>query len=70
MPNDTGRENVPRETSRRSNAREARGDARLGFGDGVQEVVEEKSRAIHVWKIVFGGKHQRIGSIRIASIFP
>jgi hypothetical protein len=48
----------------------ARGDARLGFGDGVQEVLEEKSRAIHVWKIVFGGKHQRVGSIRIASIFP
>jgi hypothetical protein len=48
----------------------ARGDARLGFGDGVQEVLEEKSRAIHVWKIVFGGKHQRVGSVRIASIFP
>jgi hypothetical protein len=48
----------------------ARGDARLGFGDGVQEVLEEKSRAVHVWKIVFGGKHQRVGSIRIASIFP
>jgi hypothetical protein len=48
----------------------ARGDVRLGFGDGVQEVLEEKSRAIHVWKIVFGSKHQRVGSIRIASIFP
>jgi hypothetical protein len=48
----------------------ARGDARLGFGDGVQEVLEEKSRAINVWKIVFGSKHQRVGSIRIASIFP
>jgi hypothetical protein len=48
----------------------ARGDARLGFGDGVQEVLEEKLRAIHVWKIVFGSKHQRVGSVRIASIFP
>jgi hypothetical protein len=71
MPNDTGREKVPREILRGSNAREGkRGCETIGFGDGVQEVLEEKSRAIHVWKIVFGSKHQRVGSVRIASIFP
>jgi hypothetical protein len=33
----------------------ARGEARLRLGDGVQEVLEEKLRAIHVWEVVFSG---------------
>jgi hypothetical protein len=48
----------------------ARGGARLRFGDGVQEVLEEKSRAIHVREVVFSSKQQGVASVVVAPVFP
>jgi hypothetical protein len=48
----------------------ARGEARLRFGDGVQEVLEEKSRAIHVREVVFSSKQQRVASVVVTPVFP
>jgi hypothetical protein len=48
----------------------ARGEARLRFGDGVQEVLEEKSRAIHVREVVFSSKQQGVASVVVTPFFP
>jgi hypothetical protein len=48
----------------------ARGEARLRLGDGVQEVLKKKSRAIHVWQIVFSSKQQGVASVFVAPVFP
>jgi hypothetical protein len=49
----------------------AREEARLRFGDGVQEVLEEKSRAIHVWEVVFSSKQQGVASVVVTpGVFP
>jgi hypothetical protein len=47
----------------------ARGEARLRFGDGVQEVLEEKSRAIHVREVVFSSKQQGVVSVVVTPVF-
>jgi hypothetical protein len=47
-----------------------RGEASLRFGDGVQEVLEEKSRAIHVREVVFSSKQQEVASVVVTPDFP
>jgi hypothetical protein len=47
----------------------ARGEARLRFGDGAQEVLEEKSRAIHVREVVFSSKQQGVASVVVTPVF-
>jgi hypothetical protein len=48
----------------------ARGEARIRFGDGVQEVLEEKSRSIHVREVVFSSKQQGVASVVVMPVFP
>jgi hypothetical protein len=65
-----GVKTFPERVLPRGELERVRGDARLGFRDGDQEILQDALRAICVWWIFFRSAHPGVDSVHIAFVFP